>query len=146
MASPSRALTSALMARAGRVGVSSVAASRAFSTVSRRTALRPAARPSAALKLNGTGRIAFRRAYADEAPKPKPGRIRRTFRWIWRLTYISVGGAIAYTGYLIYLDRHPGEQVEQDPTKKTLVILGESHARHLLHLSILGPSLIDTMM
>jgi NADH:ubiquinone reductase (non-electrogenic) len=134
------------MARAGRVGVNSVATSRAFSTASRTTALRPTARPSAALKLNGTGRIAFRRAYADEAPKPKPGRLRRTFRWIWRLTYISVGGAIAYTGYLIYVDRHPGEQVEQDPTKKTLVVLGESHTHQLPYLRLLGPSLIDPIM
>lgn len=102
---------------------------RALSTISRttRTApLRAAARPSVSLKLNQTGRIAFRRAYADEAPKPKPGKLRRTFRWVWRLTYLSFAGLLGYTGYVIYLDRHPEEQFERDPNKKTLVVLGES--------------------
>jgi NADH:ubiquinone reductase (non-electrogenic) len=83
-------------------------------------------RSSTALKLSQTGRIAFRRAYADEAPKPKPGKLRRTFRWAWRLTYLSVLGVLGYTGYTIYLDRNPAEQLERDPSKKTLVILGES--------------------
>lgn len=46
-------------------------------------------------------------------------------RWTWRLTYLSVLGGIAYVGWAVYEDRHPEEQVEADPTKKTLVILGE---------------------
>lgn len=69
----------------------------------------------------------FTRSYADAAPAPKkkPGKIRRTFRWTWRLTYLSLiagVGAVIYDGYL---DRHPEEQFIPDPQKKTLVILGE---------------------
>ncbi|KAI1448316.1 FAD/NAD(P)-binding domain-containing protein [Annulohypoxylon stygium] len=68
----------------------------------------------------------FTRSYADAAPAPKkkPGKIRRTFRWTWRLTYLSLiagVGAVIYDGYL---DRHPEEQFIPDPQKKTLVILG----------------------
>jgi NADH:ubiquinone reductase (non-electrogenic) len=80
------------------------------------------------MKLANSGRIAFRRAYADEAPKPRPGKLRRTFRWAWRLTYLSAIGLVGYTAYNIYEDRHPDEQYEPDPSKKTLVILGESTA------------------
>ena len=66
-----------------------------------------------------------------EKPKPKPSKIRRTFRWIWRLTYLSVGGLIGYTCYIIYLDRNPEPQFEQDPNKKTLVILGRIYRNSL---------------
>lgn len=66
----------------------------------------------------------FRRSYADiVAPKPKR-RIRTTFRWLWRLTYLSAIGGIVYMGYQIYQLRTPEEQIEADPDKKTLVILG----------------------
>ena len=33
-------------------------------------------------------------------------------------------GSIGYLGYTIYLLRSPSEQLEADPTKKNLVILG----------------------
>ena len=46
---------------------------------------------------------------------------------MWRVTYLSIGGLVGYTGYIIYLDRNPEPQFEQDPSKKTLVILG-AHA------------------
>lgn len=88
------------------------------------------------MRLAATGRVAFRRAYADEAPKPKPSRLRRTFRWAWRITYLSTVGLVGYTCYIVYQDRHPEPQFEPDPTKKTLVILGErnrSPALQLLH-------------
>ena len=66
----------------------------------------------------------FRRSYADTvAPKPKR-RIRTTFRWLWRITYLSAIGGIGYMGYQIYQLRTPEEQIEADPAKKTLVILG----------------------
>ena len=66
----------------------------------------------------------FRRSYADiVAPKPKR-RIRTTFRWLWRLTYLSAIGGIVYMGYQIYQLRTPEEQIEADPNKKTLVVLG----------------------
>ncbi|KAL6895295.1 hypothetical protein HDV57DRAFT_479078 [Trichoderma longibrachiatum] len=111
------------LARAGQLAPNGVA-SRAFSAATKAAMLRSAARPSVAMKLTNTGRIAFRRAYADEAPKPKPGKLRRTFRWAWRLTYLSALGLVGYTAYNIYEDRHPDEQYEPDPSKKTLVILG----------------------
>lgn len=47
-------------------------------------------------------------------------------RWVWRLTYISLGGLVLYACYAIYQDRHPEPQYQPDPSKKTLVILGES--------------------
>ena len=72
----------------------------------------------------------FARSYASApaaspSPKKKPGKIRRTFKWLWRATYLSffLGvGAIIYDGYV---DRHPDDQFTPDPEKKTLVILGE---------------------
>lgn len=87
-------------------------------------ALGSSARPMAVMRLANSGRIAFSRAYADQAPKRKPGKLRRTFRWIWRLSYLSVGGLFAYTCWAIYDDRHPEPQFERDPSKKTLVVLG----------------------
>ncbi|KAM0249805.1 hypothetical protein ACHAP5_002674 [Fusarium lateritium] len=119
MASSARAMTA--LSRVGQMAPSSRIATRALSTVSKTSA-----RPSVAMKLNNTGRIAFRRAYADEAPKPKPriGKIRRTLRWTWRITYLSLGALVGYTCYVIYDDRHPQEQYQPDPSKKTLVVLG----------------------
>lgn len=77
------------------------------------------------MKLAATGRIAFRRAYADEAPKSTPSKLRKTLKWTWRLTYLSALGLLGYTFFIVYQDRHPEPQFEPDPTKKTLVILGE---------------------
>jgi len=99
-------------------------AAKSFSTASRVSAIQTAARPSIAPKFNASARMAFRRAYTDQAPKRKPGAIRSTFRWIWRISYLSVGGLLAYTTWVIYEDRHPQAQFEADPEKKTLVILG----------------------
>lgn len=101
-------------------------AAKNFSTASRTAAFRTASRPSIVSSINASSRIAFRRAYADEAPKRRPGAFRTTFKWLWRLTYLSVGGLIGYTGWVIYDDRNPQPQFEPDPSKKTLVILGES--------------------
>ncbi|KAI0013993.1 hypothetical protein F4779DRAFT_624765 [Xylariaceae sp. FL0662B] len=66
----------------------------------------------------------FTRSYADAPPTKKPRRIRTSFKWLWRATYLSAllgVGKIVYDGYL---DRHPDEQFAPDPHKKTLVILG----------------------
>lgn len=61
-----------------------------------------------------------------QAPKQnKHGKIRRTFKWTWRLVYLSVLGSIAYASYDVYESRHPEDQVTPDPSKKTLVILGK---------------------
>ncbi|CAK7266077.1 NADH:ubiquinone oxidoreductase [Sporothrix epigloea] len=71
----------------------------------------------------------FARLYASEAPgadeaAPKTRRLPAVFRWMWRLTYVSVLGTFVYIGYEIYQDRNPEPQVPRDPSKKTLVILG----------------------
>ncbi|CAK7240117.1 MAG: NADH:ubiquinone oxidoreductase [Sporothrix thermara] len=93
----------------------------AATAVARRSA--GAAKPNAALSRQ------FARQYASEAPGAeevvrKSSRLRTTFRWLWRLTYISVLGGVIYIGYEVYQDRHPEPQVPRDPSKKTLVILG----------------------
>jgi NADH:ubiquinone reductase (non-electrogenic) len=88
----------------------------------------------------------FRRGYADEAaaassaPAPaskKPRRL-KTLRWVWRVTYLSFLGGVVYIGYGVYLDRHPAPQMEPDPKKKTLVILGESRTRFFLSFFMIG--------
>lgn len=131
MASSGRAVT----AWAGRMAARNVqvdagrTTTRAMTMASRAQsnafALGSSARPMAVMRLANSGRIAFSRAYADQAPKRKPGKLRRTFRWIWRLSYLSVGGLFAYTCWAIYDDRHPEPQFERDPSKKTLVVLGK---------------------
>ncbi|ODA77095.1 hypothetical protein RJ55_07613 [Drechmeria coniospora] len=121
MASFQRPMATAI-ARAGRlVGPRGCAASRAL-TASATTPLRAAVRHP----LPTTSQIAFRRYYAAEAPKAKPkaGKLRRTLRWMWRLTYLSAAGLVGYTFYMVYEDRHPEPQFEPSPSKKTLVVLG----------------------
>ncbi|KAK3680100.1 NADH:ubiquinone oxidoreductase [Recurvomyces mirabilis] len=70
---------------------------------------------------------AFRRSYAEISPETQRVVKRRSWRflrWTWRLTYLSVIGGLVYTGYGIYQNRTPAEQVDPDPSKKTLVVLG----------------------
>lgn len=78
----------------------------------------------------------FRRGYADsgyvekQAPvagKPAPKKKRAGFfRWTWRLLYVSAIAGFGYSAYGIYVNRNPVDQKDPDPTKKTLVVLGES--------------------
>ncbi|KAJ5727807.1 External alternative NADH-ubiquinone oxidoreductase [Penicillium malachiteum] len=69
-----------------------------------------------------------RRGYADAAPTPsptpKPKKRFRTLRWAWRLTWLSGLGLTGALAYSIWELRHPVEQLEPSPDKKTLVILG----------------------
>ena len=44
--------------------------------------------------------------------------------------YLSALAGVAYIGYGVYQDRHPDPQVVPDPSKKTLVILGEPTMRN----------------
>jgi NADH:ubiquinone reductase (non-electrogenic) len=60
-------------------------------------------------------------------PKMKKKRA-GVLRWAWRLTYLSAIGMLGFSAYGIYVNRHPVEQQEPDPSKKTLVVLGRSHA------------------
>jgi NADH:ubiquinone reductase (non-electrogenic) len=69
-----------------------------------------------------------RRSNASEStpPPPSPPKKKRAgfFRWTYRLTVFSALGLAGYLTYSIYHLRHPEEQLEPDPSKKTLVILG----------------------
>lgn len=73
----------------------------------------------------------FRRSYADAVSQPIKRRGRGFLRWTWRLTYLSVIGGTAYLFYNIYSLRTPNDQEAPDPSKKTLVILGESAVQTL---------------
>ena len=57
-------------------------------------------------------------------PMPKPKRRFRIFRWLWRITYLSLLGSAAWFGYTIWDLQHPADQTDPDPSKKTLVVLG----------------------
>lgn len=87
-------------------------------------------RPSPSQLLSKQRSTFARRAYATEAPVPAPAAPKkkrfRFLRWTYRLTVLGLLGGTGYLGYSIYLLRHPAEQIEPDPSKKTLVILGLS--------------------
>ncbi|KAM7194993.1 putative external mitochondrial NADH-ubiquinone oxidoreductase 1 precursor [Naviculisporaceae sp. PSN 640] len=129
MASTSRALSKLSAPQLGlaRARVQSQAASRFLTATSasrRAIATRPVVRTRQVTK------VAFqpRRGYADEAAPvvaPKKPKRFRALKWLlWRIPLLSIAGSIVYIGYGIYEDRHPDPQVEPDPSKKTLVILG----------------------
>ncbi len=85
---------------------------------------RPLSLPNAALQQP------FRRAYSEApsvnlSPTPKPKKRFRFFRWTWRLTYLSAIGLVGWLTYTVWELRNPNDQFEPDPSKKTLVILGE---------------------
>ncbi|THC93175.1 hypothetical protein EYZ11_007354 [Aspergillus tanneri] len=65
-----------------------------------------------------------RRTYADATPAPKPKKRFRFLRWTWRLTLLTGLGMTGALAYSIYELRHPIDQQEPDPEKKTLVVLG----------------------
>jgi hypothetical protein len=106
------------------------ASSIAFKAASRRSfatsspSILTRARPSSRILLDKSKlQQNFCRTYVDVAPLKKPRRF-QFFRFLWRLTYISAIGGTAYLAYGVYEQKHPDEQFESDPTKKTLVILG----------------------
>jgi NADH:ubiquinone reductase (non-electrogenic) len=117
-----------------RLGAYSVgingAARRSFMTSSFARAARPSSQnllPKSKLQHG------FRRGYAEQqggapvaelAPVKKPRRF-RALRWIWRATYLSLFGGVGYLAYMVYDLRHPVDQIEPDPNKQNLVILGE---------------------
>lgn len=72
--------------------------------------------------------IALRQSFrqqSTEGPVPKPKKRFRLLRWTWRLTYLSAIGGLGYVAYGIYEMRNPADQPPPDPSKKTLVVLGE---------------------
>lgn len=71
-------------------------------------------------------RQTFRRSYAEQKVVSETTKRRSWgfFRWTWRVMYISAIAGLGYTGYGIYQGKHPVEQRDPDPNKKTLVVLG----------------------
>ncbi|EOD49693.1 hypothetical protein GTA08_BOTSDO01517 [Neofusicoccum parvum] len=115
------------MATASLQHAARVAGRRAFATQQRATLASPKLRPAPARAPLGQQqpvfRNAFRRAYADSAPKPKKKGF-RWLRWLWRATYVGAIAGVGFIGYGIYEMRNPPDQAQPDPSKKTLVILG----------------------
>lgn len=68
----------------------------------------------------------FRRDIASGAaiPGPKPKKRFRILKNTWRLAWGSTFLGAGWLAYSIYETRFPQEQIEPDPAKKTLVILG----------------------
>lgn len=66
--------------------------------------------------------------FASDAPAtpvaPKPKSRFRKLRFLWRVTYLTTLGLVAYTFYTVYESGQGGVQTKPDPNKKTLVILG----------------------
>ncbi|EED14869.1 alternative NADH-dehydrogenase [Talaromyces stipitatus ATCC 10500] len=111
-----------MLVRQRIAAVSSTAQFRALSRATTPLSSRPLTltKPSQLSK-----QFSARRAYASEAAAQPPKKKRfRVLRWTWRLTWLAGLGMTGYLGYRIYLLRHPAEQIEPDPSKKTLVILG----------------------
>lgn len=86
---------------------------------------------------NATVRQAFRRSYADHTPAPvappiqlqPPGKQKKRagwIRWTWRFTKLAAAVGTGYVVWTVYDGRHPADQMEPDPSKKTLVVLGMS--------------------
>ncbi|KAI5302982.1 NADH:ubiquinone oxidoreductase, partial [Ascosphaera pollenicola] len=64
---------------------------------------------------------------SSQAPSPaQPPKQKKKkagfFRWTYRVVMLSVAAGTGALGYGIYNARHPYDQVDPDPSKKTLVI------------------------
>ncbi|KAF2838254.1 FAD/NAD(P)-binding domain-containing protein [Patellaria atrata CBS 101060] len=104
---------------------------RSLATSSRSPLLTRASRPAARTSLNRLElQQSFRRfesskPVVSDATKAKAKRGGfRVLRWTWRAIYLSAIGGLVYAGYGIWVMRNPMDQVEPDPSKKTLVVLG----------------------
>ncbi|KAL1409875.1 NADH:ubiquinone oxidoreductase [Vanrija albida] len=111
----------------------------ARSTVAPRAAarlVRPTVQLSSAPSTSTAWSQAARRAYSTpaapeqpEAPKPEkqykpPGRFRRGLQTFGRVTLVALVTATGVFLLVTQSESHPGEQLPQDPTKPTLVVLG----------------------
>ncbi|KAK3399286.1 hypothetical protein B0T20DRAFT_196662 [Sordaria brevicollis] len=121
MASTSRALGRLSAPSMGVARLQTQAVSRLLSSAPRRALI------SESRQVAVTQQI--RRAHTETpAPAlPEPPKERRRFRklrWLWRAPLLASLAGIAYVGWGVYEERNPGPQVEPDPSKKTLVVLG----------------------
>ncbi|CAK9786607.1 FAD/NAD(P)-binding domain-containing protein [Cutaneotrichosporon oleaginosum] len=98
---------------------------------------RPTIAPRAlALAARPPVQFVARRAYVASVQPPPPGQpeagpqykkksgFRRAFTFLTRATVIIAVGGVGAFLYVTQTETHPGEQLPQDPTKKTLVVLG----------------------
>ena len=127
--------------RAAPVGLGAQLAGRRACAASRPLSALTVHRPRRAMRAGaGAGQLALRlqmrlastdtAAPAADAPKPKPKPKKAGFfRKAWRLTYLSVLAGVGYLCYGVWEARNPGEQMQPDPSKKTLVVLGASGGR-----------------
>ena len=111
---------------------------RALSTAHRPTANPHLSRAQIKPLFTPSLQLFCRRSYADAVSPPTKRRGRGFFRWTWRLTYLSALGGIGYLAYGIYLLRTPHEQLEADPSKKKLVILGSYFGNDFCMLPLTG--------
>lgn len=126
-AQPPRMVGSTLAMRSSRMASPSAMRLSSLSRVARPL------RSNGFLQQQSFQRAAARRTYADAAPAPtptpKPKKKFRFLRWAWRLTWLTGVGLTGMLAYSIYELRHPIDQIEPDPSKKTLVILGAFYFR-----------------
>lgn len=125
---------------ASRIAIrtSSMALQRSLNLSASRRCISTSLRTDCALRTRKPNRLShaalqesFRRAYSDApsvslSPPPKPKKRFGFLRWTWRVTYLSAIGFVGWLTYTVWELRNPNDQFEPDPSKKTLVILGES--------------------
>jgi hypothetical protein len=110
------------------------ASTRSFASVAARGLRQnPAIKRSTLAAQQSLLKQSFRRQYADSqapsvtlSPVAKPKKRWGFFKTLWRITYISALGGVAYLTYTVYDLKNPNEQFDPDPSKKTLVVLGKS--------------------
>jgi NADH:ubiquinone reductase (non-electrogenic) len=115
-----------LIARAAAQVAPATSFTRAYTIAQQQSAfrspVRSAIKESSILRsINASGQ--FRRVHAELSPKPAKKRA-GFFRWTLRLAFLGLIGGAAWTAYGIYQNRNPVVQMEADPNKKTLVVLG----------------------
>ncbi|KAK3953348.1 hypothetical protein QBC32DRAFT_210356 [Pseudoneurospora amorphoporcata] len=120
MASTSRALGRLSAPSMGVTRLQTQAVSRLLSSAPRRALISESRQVAVSQQI--------RRAHTETTPAlPEPPKERRRFRklrWLWRAPLVASLAGIAYIGWGVYEERNPGPQVEPDPSKKTLVVLG----------------------
>lgn len=121
MASTSRALGRLSAPSMGVARLQTQAVSRLLSSAPRRALISESRQVAVTQQI----RRAHTETLAPVLPEPPKERRRfRKLRWLWRAPLLASLAGITYIGWGVYEERNPGPQVEADPSKKTLVVLG----------------------
>ncbi|ORZ22903.1 pyridine nucleotide-disulfide oxidoreductase-domain-containing protein [Lobosporangium transversale] len=67
---------------------------------------------------------AAKNAIPNPAPAPQPKKRWSRLRALKRIIQLGAVGAVGYASYVVYQNRHPTEQKQFDPSKRTIVLLG----------------------